>query len=613
MAIAGRCNRQGYFFILVSGCIFSDYSQAFAPVKIFLRTSLTWPHRWPLSTTTGWDPSRRCKNPFNLAEAALPLDTSSCRKAANQYLAELNTTITFPLSYAELMVLSPGAFVASDTITLASAEGSSKHFEFRVQLYPRGTDSRKNTWLGKTTNKKQGGFGMSYAVPPILSNAPSETVAVYLQFLPQTPDQWVDASFALRLLGRQQTRRRFDVEWRAGMRFVAAIHSKLAEGRANDFGGSLMATPLLASFLGVTEDNYFDLKDPIQLQVEIRLHTSPSNNGNRTLKQDLNNGRGPFALTDVRLTFNNRAGNNTDNLEEHDQEQVRVGRVIVPVLRRLSERPAMFEKGAYPGVEYRILRMVDPATGKDLFYSQPGADYDLKPIYPLVAQLERTWPVTVNERDIPKLYTPNMYNAVSAMGSLITALTGLLTALVISQAISLFYIPSRSMDPALAVGDVLLVEKVSPRLLLGGGRGYHPGDVVLFSPPKALQAIVAQSGGRVTIRDLFVKRIAAESGDRVTVDPLGLVQINGVTPSGRRDLCIAEPLGLIQKFMPQTSEETTVPPGNLEVLGDCSSVSIDSRVWGPLPKENIIGRPIVRLWPLSKFGPVPSLPTSELK
>ena len=47
------------------------------------------------------------------------------------------------------------------------------------------------------------------------------------------------------------------------------------------------------------------------------------------------------------------------------------------------------------------------------------------------------------------------------------------------------------------------------------------------------------------------------------------------------------------------------------VLGDCSSVSVDSRVWGPLFKEEIVGRPILRFWPLERFGSVPAIPSSS--
>jgi signal peptidase I len=126
-----------------------------------------------------------------------------------------------------------------------------------------------------------------------------------------------------------------------------------------------------------------------------------------------------------------------------------------------------------------------------------------------------------------------------------------------------------------------------------------------------LRDLVSQSGGRLGSRDLFVKRIAALPGDTFAVNrQSGTVQTNAQPVStSRRDLCDAEPLGLIQTYLSQAPKlPQVVPTDTVQVLGDCSFVSIDSRVWGPLPVENIVGRPIVRLWPLSKFGPVPLLP-----
>jgi signal peptidase I len=298
----------------------------------------------------------------------------------------------------------------------------------------------------------------------------------------------------------------------------------------------------------------------------------------------------------------------TSSAKEHDPEEVRVGIVVVPALRRLAERPLMFQKGAYPGVEYRILRIMDPVTNQDLFYSQPGAEYDIKPVYPLVSALERPWPVRVNERDIPKLYTQNMYNGLSAIGSLFLAVSGLVTAFAISQAVSFFYIPSSSMDPTMQIGDWLLVDKVTPRLPMIGKK--HVGDVVLFHPPEQLREIVARSGGRLSERDLFVKRIAGLPGDTLSVEKSGAVRINNQTPKVRRDLCKAEPLKLIEQYI-EPSEGMVVGPGQVAVLGDCSSVSIDSRVWGPLPETSIVGRPIVRLWPPSRFGAISDLPTVD--
>jgi signal peptidase I len=533
---------------------------------------------------------------------AVPVDDDAATKS------RVNTTLTLPASFHDLWSLRPGECVVSDTIVLHQ---SNESFDFCVQLYPRGCTKDASRAVAKS------GFGMSAALSQLLSSRKEETVDVYVQFLPRHVDQMVDASFCVRLLGRQTVGRRFDVEWRAGMRFVHASKCQLSQGQAPDFGSRLLHTALLPTFLGVRVPSIEDEPDqemPIRIQLSIQLHKSDQ------VRQDPPQStiRDAFSFRDLRKPFT--ATLEADGPPRHDTEQVRVGRLVVPVLQRLSQRARMFAQGAYPGVEYRILRIHNGASSNvDWFYSRPRAYYDIKPVYPLVAQLERPWPVTICETDIPMLVSPQQYNAISALGSLATALTGLLAAFIISQAISLYYIPSRSMDPTLSVGDVLLVEKVSPqwRRLISGlspssSSRYHLDEVVLFSPPERLRDLVSLSGGRLGSRDLFVKRIAALPGDTFAVNrQSGAVQTNGQPVSKyRRDLCAAEPLGLIQTYLSQASTTLpqVVPDDTVQVLGDCSFVSIDSRVWGPLPVENIVGRPIVRLWPLSKFGPVPLLP-----
>ena len=164
--------------------------------------------------------------------------------------------------------------------------------------------------------------------------------------------------------------------------------------------------------------------------------------------------------------------------------------------------------------------------------------------------------------------------------------------------------PPNPWIPTLQVGDVLLVEKVTPRL--SNNYNNKVGDMVLFAPPPRLREIVSSSGGKqLSDRDLFVKRIAARPGDVVTVDPTGAVQINDATPPFGRDLCDTEPLKLIERYI-QPVESQSVGKGKVFVLGDCGSVSVDSRVWGSLDTTNIKGKPIIRIWPLLRFGNIPS-------
>ena len=494
-------------------------------------------------------------------------------------------TVTFP-PLQDLEDIIRGDFLASEPIVVQE-----KH-EFRVLLYPRGGGHSSSSTAVNGNNKQSGGgLGSLFQQK---QDAAKDRVGVYLQYLPKHNDDTVDATFNLRLKGKQSAGPRFDVDWTAGMRFVGPDRGNLRDGTANDFGAHMMQSFLLEGFLGGEDSN-----EELDISVKVKVHPgaqSATTTASSTAAATESPAPSPFSFQDIRET-------NDPNV--HNSDNVRVGKIVVPILKNLSQRPRMFEIGAYPGVEYRIMRILHPETGEDIFASMPGADYELKPLYPLVPQLERQWPVRVNERELPKLGTVTMYNVISAVGSLFTAVTGLTTAFVISQLISFFFIPSKSMDPTLRVGDVLLVEKVTPRVF----KNPNVGDVVLFNPNSKLQDIVKANGGRISDRDLFVKRVAAGPGDSVSVDRTGSVTVNGKPVSGKRDLCEEEPLRLIQKYV-KPVDKLEINKNQVFVMGDCSSVSVDSRVWGPLNKEDIVGRPILRIWPLSSFGSVPAIPPS---
>lgn len=93
------------------------------------------------------------------------------------------------------------------------------------------------------------------------------------------------------------------------------------------------------------------------------------------------------------------------------------------------------------------------------------------------------------------------------------------------------------MEATLRVGDVVLAEKLSCRLQLP----YEVDDLVLFSPPRALQELVQSAGGKpLGSRDLFVKRVAAVAGDEVSLLPDGNVAVNGVPRQRSPMACVEE-------------------------------------------------------------------------
>jgi signal peptidase I len=162
----------------------------------------------------------------------------------------------------------------------------------------------------------------------------------------------------------------------------------------------------------------------------------------------------------------------------------------------------------------------------------------------------------------------------------------LLTALLLALVIRTFvaeprFIPSASMVPTLELGDRLVVEKISYH--------FHPpahSDIVVFAVPPQLQAAGYDAG------QAFIKRAIGLPGDRVAVHD-GRVYLN--------DAPLVEPY---VKALPKPEEmpTLTVPVGELFVMGDNRNNSNDSRYWGCLPMENLIGRAVWRFFPLTHWG-----------
>lgn len=160
-------------------------------------------------------------------------------------------------------------------------------------------------------------------------------------------------------------------------------------------------------------------------------------------------------------------------------------------------------------------------------------------------------------------------------------------ALVIAITVRIFvaeprFIPSPSMVPTLAVGDRLLVEKVSYRL-----HSPKQGDIVVFEPPPQLQEY------GYTASQAFIKRVIGLPGQTVQITQ-GKVYIDG------QPLTENYTLEAPEYEMPPVE----VPADSLFVMGDNRNDSNDSHVWGFLPAQNVIGRAALRFWPLEKAGTV---------
>lgn len=150
------------------------------------------------------------------------------------------------------------------------------------------------------------------------------------------------------------------------------------------------------------------------------------------------------------------------------------------------------------------------------------------------------------------------------------ALIALLIHVFLAQATRVY---GQSMQPNLHTNERLVVEKLSYRF-----HGPRRGDVVVLHDP----------GGS---SELLIKRVIGLPGERVTIAD-GRVFIDGVA--------LAEPY-LDQETQSQ-AQSRLVPPLQVFVMGDNRQASRDSRIFGPVPRDQIVGRALFRYWPLDHFG-----------
>jgi signal peptidase I len=174
-----------------------------------------------------------------------------------------------------------------------------------------------------------------------------------------------------------------------------------------------------------------------------------------------------------------------------------------------------------------------------------------------------------------------------------------------------FKIPSQSMEPTLLVGDHLLVNK-----FIFGGRGawyesilpYRPvrrGDVIVFKfpfqdHPHYVKRVIGVPGDRIKIVDQKVYR----NGQRIdepfayhdAAAPYDAFLYNFPPASHDELISSMQPEWADQIFKYVQNGEILVPPGNYFAMGDNRDHSWDSRYWGFVNREAIMGRPVVIYW-----------------
>jgi len=199
-------------------------------------------------------------------------------------------------------------------------------------------------------------------------------------------------------------------------------------------------------------------------------------------------------------------------------------------------------------------------------------------------------------------------------------ITILLLLFLTTTLVQAFVIPTGSMEDSLLIGDHLLVDKLAfapsgplSRLILPYA-DVKRGDIIVFRYP-------------VDISQTFVKRCIGVPGDRIRVINKE-VYLNGVKLNepyrvnktdyidSYRDNFPGEPnvsvdrraIDMLQNH--QVNGEIVVPPNSYFAMGDNRDSSLDSRYWGFVPRENIIGKPLVVYW--SYDAPTSDLNTASI-
>ncbi|MGB8815716.1 MAG: signal peptidase I [Minisyncoccia bacterium] len=160
-----------------------------------------------------------------------------------------------------------------------------------------------------------------------------------------------------------------------------------------------------------------------------------------------------------------------------------------------------------------------------------------------------------------------------------------------------FIVSGGSMDNTFINGQYLIVDEISYRF-----ESPQRGDVVIFKiPPEA----VALSSNMLSSKIYFIKRIIGLPGETVSIDGNDVTIINKDNPDGMK---LVEKYTLVDNTIHQTiSMKKTWTLGNNEyfVMGDNRDNSSDSRYWGPLKADLIKGRPMIRLFPITKISFLP--------
>jgi signal peptidase I len=174
-----------------------------------------------------------------------------------------------------------------------------------------------------------------------------------------------------------------------------------------------------------------------------------------------------------------------------------------------------------------------------------------------------------------------------------------------------YRIPSGSMEPTLAIGQRVLVNRIGTDF-----SGPHVGEIAVFHPPAGAEQQLCgptphsvNLGGEACAQPLpkeetsvnFIKRIVAGPSDEIYVKEGHVYRkAAGTTRFVREQDSYIKPCGSSNEC--DFTTPIKIPPGHWFMMGDNRGDSDDSRFWGPVPTGWIIGPAVATYWPPDRIG-----------